>query len=161
MEQIKKIIAILGAGLLVYGCFLPIITTPGNTSVFLDTLPSRLPDIPQNALKYCAAIFIGIAVIAAGLALMRSTKFLWTGGLVSGSFLVCVYWGMKIKIDQMKEESDRDLDKLFGGMFKSVAQSLFDKVQIAGAGWYVIGAGSLLLILSTMLQTNNINETNK
>ena len=142
-----------GAGLLVSGCFLPILNVMGNPSGFLDPLPVRIPDIPENTLKYCTAIIMAIAVISASLALLRLTKFLWISGIVSASFLACVFLGMKIKIDQLKEESDHDLDKLFGGMFKSVVQSLFDKVEIAGLGWYVISAGAILLIFASIIRT--------
>ena len=161
MELIKRATTIAGALLLVLGCFLPVLNTMGNRSGLLDPIPAKIPDIPENALQYCAAIIMGIAVISVVLALMRRTKFLWISGLVAGSFLVCVHGAMQMQIDQMKEDTNQQLESLFGGMFKSVAQSLFDKVEIAGIGWYVIGAGSLLLIFSSLLKTNNTNETNK
>lgn len=145
----KKILILIGSALLIGGCFSPIIKAPDNTFNFFDPLPVAVPGVPENAMMYAGILLIVIAVISIVLALVNKTKFLWASGLIAGAVLAGVYFGFHAKLNEMKAQADKQVGDLFGGMFKGLTDSLFQAVELGGAGWYVIGAGALLLIVSS------------
>ena len=148
----KKIIALFGAALLISGCFLPIMNVADTTFNFLDSVPPGIPNVPQNAMIYVAVVIIAIAILSAILALMNHTKLLWLAGIVTSVILVCVYFGFHSKMDEMKEDAGKQMDVFLGGMFKEMTDTLFQSVQLGGAGWYVIGTGALMLIISSIIK---------
>jgi hypothetical protein len=58
---------------------------------------------------------------------------------------------MNSKMKEMHSETNKQLDDLFGGMFKGVADTIFQAVELSGLGWYLIGFGSLLLITTALI----------
>jgi hypothetical protein len=89
----------------------------------------------------------------------RKAKFVWLGGIFTGAILASVYFGFHAKLDGMKEQADKQVGDLFGGMFKGVTELLFQSVHLGGAGWYVVSAGALLLIIASFtFRRNTINQ---
>ncbi len=148
----KKILVVISAALLIGGCFLPIMSIGTSTRNFFDEVPAGIPDVPPNALKYAAIAIIGIALASALIAFINRAKFLWLSGILTGIILTGVYFGFHAKLDQIKEQTDTQLKGFMGGLFRGVAESMFQTVQLGGIGWYVISTGALLLIVSSFIK---------
>jgi hypothetical protein len=151
---LNKIIAIIGAALISAGCFLPIISVPDRTFNFFDPLPVPIPDVPENAMQHAGILILLIASVSITLALLNKTKFLWVTGIITGGILGAVYFGFHTKLDEMKAKADQQMDGLLGGMFKGITDSLFQAVELGGLGWYIIGAGIVLLFTAAVLKSN-------
>jgi hypothetical protein len=147
---LKKILVLLASSLIIAGCFLPTMHIGDSTLNFFDPIPVDVPGIPPNALKYTAIVIIAIALVSSILGLMNKTKWLWLSGLLTGTILVCIYLGMYIKVKEMKEEADKQISGLFGGMLRGFANSVLELITIRGYGWYVIGSGAFLLVIASI-----------
>lgn len=158
----KKILALSGALSSITGCFLPIMHIGQDSLNFFDPPPVTIPDVPQNALMYVAIVIIAIALSCSILALFNKTKWLWLSGILTGAILTAVYFGMHAKVNEMKEQADKQVNDLFGGLFKGMTDSVFKTIDIGGLAWYVISAGALLFIIASFIpKKNTINLTNK
>ena len=149
----KNPIAIAGSVLITAGCFFPVMQVMDKTLTFFDKVPANVPDVPQNAMIYAAIAFITIAVTVTALSLMGRSRFIWLAGILSGLCLGAVYKGMQMKIAEMKTQADEQVSNLFGGLFKGLTNKIFDAVEIGGSGWYIIAAGSLLILISSFVKT--------
>jgi len=123
-----------------------------TTFNFFDTIPVTISGIPQDAMKYAGIVIITIAIISSVLALIGRTKFIWLAGIITSGILVCVYFGFHSKMNEMKDDANKQMQDMMGGMFKDLTDSLFQSVQLGGAGWYIMGSGALLLIISSLLK---------
>ena len=149
----KRPIAISGAVLITSGCFFPILHVMDNSLTFFDKVPASVPDVPPNTMLYAALFLCAMAALVVVLSLMGKTKFIWLAGVFSGLCLAAVYAGMHRKIEEMKEQADEQMSNLLGGMFKGLTNSLFESIEIRGSGWYIIAAGSILIIISSFFKT--------
>ena len=149
----KKILAFIGSALVAAGCFLPVIKAPDRTFNFFHPLPVPVPGVPENAMMYAGILLMLIAALSLVLALLNKTKFIWLSGIIVGAVLTGVYFGFHAKLDEMKAQADKQVGDLFGGMFKGITDSLFQAVELGGAGWYVIGSGAALLIVSSFINS--------
>ena len=159
----KKILALTGSVLLIVGCFLPVVFSAQNKTMNFFDKDINIPmqNIPDHAMLYAGILLIGAASIAAILAMMNKTKFIWLLGIISTGVLAGVYFGFHATLNEMKEQTNKQFDSLLGGMFKDVTDSLFQSVQLGGAGWYVIGSGALLLIISSFVKDYNPSSFTK
>ena len=157
----KKTLAIAGALLLIGGCFFPIMNIGIEPFNFFSTAPTNVADVPKYALIIPGCVLAAIAIASAILGLMNKTKFLWVTGTLALVITSVVFAGIHFKIESMKEDINSELEKVLGPLLnKSVLESLFQPVHQGGAGWYLIGAGITLLILSSLLKIKKNNTIN-
>lgn len=146
----KKILACFGATLLITGCFLPLLSTPDRSFNFFDTIPLNIQEIPPNTLQFAGIFITAIAILSIILAFTNKSKFLWIGGAATCTIIACMYFDIYSKLNEMKNQTNKQLDTLFGGMFKGLTDTLFQSVQLGGYGWYVIATGGAILIISSL-----------
>lgn len=151
----RKILAYFGSTLLLIGCFLPMLSTPDKTYNFFDTIPIAIPGIPPNAMQFAGILIMLTALTAAILTFTSKLKLTWIAGVITIVTMTCVYYGFHTKLNEMKEQANTQLGNLLGGMFKDVTETLFQSVQLGGAGWYAVGSGALLLVVSSLPFTRN------
>ena len=152
----KKIIALLGSTLLITGCFLPIMNIGIETFNLFDWVPMNATDVPKYALIVPGCVIIAIAIATAIFALINKTKLLWIAGIIESAIAGAVFAGIHFKIAQMKDE----MDNLMGGIFRQITETLFQPVQLGGSGWYLLGSGALLIILSSLLKIKKLDTIN-
>jgi predicted small integral membrane protein len=126
----SKTIALIGAGLLFIGAFMPIVSAPiiGSINYF------------QNG-KGDGVIIVLLAISTAGLALAgRAQQVLWTG-LASVAMLAFTFFRFQSGLSEMKERVATDLAD---NPFRGLADMAVNSVQLQW-GWAVLVLGAALV----------------
>ncbi len=151
----KKILALVGSVLIISGCFFPILRVGENDKGFFSDMSDfpKMPDMMDPAMiLYAGVSLIGIAALCILLTLIGKTKWVWAGGLFGALTLAGVYFGFQMEMEKAKEQTAK-MGDMMGAMAQAIGISdLFSLITIGGSGWYVIGTGILLLILTPFIK---------
>ncbi len=120
----KKLLALIGAALLIVGVFLPVVSLPIIGSMNLLMPGGNVGD---------GIFVVCLAAIAAGLALAGKTRHVIWPGLLSLAFIVWKYFQIKSALDV--HLADPGLAGVLGA-----------SVRMNWLGWGVLGVGALLLV---------------
>jgi hypothetical protein len=112
----RQIVALVGAGLLFFGVFAPIISVPllGSMNYF------------QNG-KVDGTIVLEFAGLTAILALLRAFTGLWITALVSAGTIGYTFYAFHSKLEEMKAKM---AGHLAGNPFKGLADAFMNSVQL-------------------------------
>ena len=127
----KKNVAMVGAGLLFVGVFLPIVSLPliGNINYFMNGRGDGL-------------IVLVLALIAAGLAVADKVRHVVWPGALSLAVLTFSFVRFQSGMAEMRARMDADLA---GNPFRGLADAAVNSIQIQW-GWAVLAVGAGLLI---------------
>lgn len=126
-------LAFIGAALLVFGLFAPIVTMPilGTINLF------------GNGSNLVALALLVVALVGAGLAARgRYTDIAWPGAAAVGIVLYS-FGRLQVGMAQMRAS----LRELEGNPFAGLAEGAMANVQVQW-GWIVLGAGAAVLLYS-------------
>ncbi len=135
MEQ-SKVFGLLGAGLLMLGCFAPLVSMPviGHVTYV------------QNG-RGDGMIVLVLAVAAAVFALMGRRRFF----LLTGSLSLCVvaysFIAFQRKLSDVMQDVSKDLD---GNPFRGIVDVAMNSIQFQW-GWAPLIMGGMLLVASAFL----------
>ena len=129
-------LALTGAGLLVVGLFVPIVSLPivGSVNLF------------GNGSNLVATIILALSLIAGVLALKgREAEVIWPAS-ASTVLIAVLFLNLQFRISQMKASMDVALkDNPFAG----IAQAAANAVQVQW-GWLILAAGAGLLLYAAI-----------
>lgn len=139
----KQTLGYVGAGLLVAGLFLPVVTLPfaGNVTLM------------GNGTNFAALALLVLGGISAVLvAKDRQSDLVWTG-LASAATLIYLFGRLQYNLAEMRSSMNELADNPFGG----AAQTAMGAVQIQW-GWLVLAAGAGILIYLAMQARKEADE---
>lgn len=120
----NKLLALIGAALLIAGVFLPVVSLPIIGSMNLLMPGGNVGD---------GIFVVCFAAIAGGLALAGKTRHVLWPGLAALAFIVWKYFQIKGALDVQLGDP-------------ALADALGASVQMNWLGWGVLGVGALLLV---------------
>ena len=128
----KKLIAIIGAAIVIVGVFLPVLSSRSMSAGIL---------LSGDDLNWRGLVVIGCALIGAVLALMRQTRHaIWPGVAILG-FLVWQYVELTGRLGRMATIVSGD------NVPPELAAMMTARMpQINMLGWAVMGIGALIMI---------------
>lgn len=132
----KQLFGTIGAILLFFGVFTPIISAPivGSINYF------------QNG-KGDGVIVLVLAVISIGLVLAKKYSGLWITGGGSLALMMFTFVNFQLRMSQMQDDMDRELS---GNPFRGIADVAMQSIQIQW-GWAVLVIGAALLIAAAAM----------
>jgi len=132
---VKQGVGILGAGVILVGSFLPLVSVPlyGSMNYF------------RNG-KGDGVVVVILAVLSLGAVLFKKYLMPLISGAVTLAMLAYSYWSLAAKISETKISMAKDMA---GNPFGGLAMATVDAVQLQW-GWAVLIIGALLLISSAV-----------
>jgi hypothetical protein len=126
-----KVIALVGAGLLAIGVFLPLVRVPKmGTMSFINS----------GSGYGLTVLVLAVAVIV--LALLNLTKHVIWPGIVSAVLISLAFTGLQARLSEVRERATGDLgDNPFAG----IAEAATSAIQLE-YGWAVLAIGAILVI---------------
>jgi hypothetical protein len=133
----KQTIAIIGAILLFFGVFCPIVSVPflGDLNYFHNGQGDGV-------------IVLVLAVATVALALVRLFKGLWLTGGGSIAVLAFTFFNFQSKMSDLRSSMEKDLA---GNPFAGLGQAALSSVQLQW-GWAVLVIGACLIIAAAIVQ---------
>ena len=132
----SKVIALVGAGMLALGAFLPLVRVPKMGTI------SYMGNGSGDGI-----IILLLAAAAAGLALMGRTKHVIWPGLASLGLIAFTFFGLQARLSEARSKIREEAgDNPFGGL----AEAATNAIQLE-FGWAVLVLGALGLIAAGIL----------
>ena len=133
----NRILALVGAGLLIVGVFLPIVSLPIVGSMNMLMPGGQIGD----------GIFILVFALAGGgLALAGKVRHVVWPALLSLAFTAWKYVSLQGTLDEARA---RMTDQM--GADSGMASGLTDAIQMNLLGWAVLGIGGIVLLVAGVL----------
>jgi hypothetical protein len=129
----KKLLALVGAAVLIAGLFLPLVTTPEGSVAML---------LHDGTVGWEGLVVLALAVLAGALALMGQTRHVLWPGLAAAGFIAWQFFDFKGKLDGLRTMFEQ------GGVS---TDTLDNHVKIEYLGWGVLAAGAVILIVTGIL----------
>lgn len=133
----SKVIALVGAGMLAIGTFLPLVRVPKMGTI--SYIGNGSGD---------GVIVLVLAAVAAGLALLGRVKHVVWPGLLSLALIAFTYFGLQSRLSEarLKIRAEAGEDNPFGGL----AEAATNAIQLE-FGWAVLVFGALIVIAAGVL----------
>lgn len=129
----SKVIALVGAGLLAIGVFLPLVRVPKlGTMSFINS----------GSGYGLTVLLLAVAILV--LALMNQTKHVIWPGIVSAVLISLAFAGLQTRLAEVRERATRDLDD---NPLAGIAEAATNAIQLE-YGWAVLAIGSILAIVA-------------